>query len=338
MSTPHPEQIEELLPRYCEGLATADERQMVERWMEQSEENRKTVRQIYALYLATDTTVVMRKVDTEAALKRVKKQMNQSKRTNWWMWAQRIAAVLILPLLLATCWLYVTRNGMGDVELLEVRTNPGMTTSLTLPDGTRVFLNSESSLVYPSRFNEKKRRVRLTGEAYFEVTPDSDKRFIVSTPHQTQVEVLGTCFNVEAYSQSDKISTTLVKGKVDFLFDKDNRQEKVRLTPGQKVIYNSSTHDIQLLRTSGESETSWKEGKIVFRDTPLEEGLHMLEKRYHVAFTIRNERLKENSFTGTFTNQRLERILEYFRLSSQIRWKYIDSPCMTDEKNQIEIY
>ncbi len=338
MSTPHPEQIEELLPRYCEGLATPDERQMVERWMEQSEDNRKAVRQIYALYLATDTTAVMRKVDTEAAWKRVEKRMNQSKRINWWMWTQRIAAVLTLPLLLATCWLYMTRYSMEDVEFLEARTNPGMTTSLTLSDGTRVFLNSESSLIYPSRFCGEKRSVRLTGEAYFEVTPNPDKRFIVSTPHQTQVEVLGTCFNVEAYSQSDKISTTLVKGKVDFLFDKDNKQEKVRLMPGQKVIYDSSTHEVQLFRTSGESETSWKEGKIVFRDTPLEEGLHMLEKRYHVAFTIRNERLKEYSFTGTFTNQRLERILEYFRLSSQIHWKYIDSPCITDEMNRIEIY
>ena len=89
---------------------------------------------------------------------------------------------------------------------------------------------------------------------------------------------------------------------------------------------------------SGESEIAWKEGKIIFRNTPLEEGLRMLEKRYNVEFIIKNNRLKGDSFTGTFTNQRLERILEYFRLSSQIRWRYLDSPDMKDEKSKIEIY
>ena len=70
----------------------------------------------------------------------------------------------------------------------------------------------------------------------------------------------------------------------------------------------------------------------------MEEGLRMLEKRYNVEFIIKNDRLKGDSFTGTFTNQRLERILEYFRLSSQIRWRYLDSPDMKDEKSKIEIY
>ena len=78
--------------------------------------------------------------------------------------------------------------------------------------------------------------------------------------------------------------------------------------------------------------------KIIFRNTPLEEGLRMLEKRYNVEFIIKNDRLKGDSFTGTFTNQRLERILEYFQLSSQIRWRYLDSPDIKDEKSKIEIY
>ena len=94
----------------------------------------------------------------------------------------------------------------------------------------------------------------------------------------------------------------------------------------------------ELYATSGESETAWKEGKIIFRNTPLEEGLRMLEKRYNVEFIIKNDRLKGDSFTGTFTNQRLERILEYFQLSSQIRWRYLDSPNIKDEKSKIEIY
>ena len=77
--------------------------------------------------------------------------------------------------------------------MMEVKTSPGMTTSLTLPDGTIVYLNSESSLSYPSRFNGDFRRVTLSGEAYFEVAKDPEKNFILSTTHQSQIEVLGTC-------------------------------------------------------------------------------------------------------------------------------------------------
>jgi ferric-dicitrate binding protein FerR (iron transport regulator) len=129
-----------------------------------------------------------------------------------------------------------------------------------------------------------------------------------------------------------------VEGKIGFIFTQDNVSKKVLMDPGQKLVYDSRDCKVQLYATSGESETAWKEGKIIFRNTPLEEGLRMLEKRYNVEFIIKNDRLKGDSFTGTFTNQRLERILEYFQLSSQIRWRYLDSPNIKDEKSKIEIY
>ena len=143
--------IEELLPRYCEGLATEEERLQVETWMDESEENRRMAKQIHALYLATDTVHIMTKVDTEKALTKVKSRMtgNRQRKTTWWEWAQRAAAVLFIPLLVT---LMVQHWGGSEQELaqmMEVKTNPGMMTSLTLPDGTLVFLNSESTLSYP---------------------------------------------------------------------------------------------------------------------------------------------------------------------------------------------
>lgn len=332
--------IEELLPRYCEGLATEEERLQVEMWMDESEENRRMAKQIHALYLATDTVHIMTKVDTEKALTKVKSRMtgNRQRKTTWWEWAQRAAAVLFIPLLVT---LMVQHWGGSEQELaqmMEVKTNPGMMTSLTLPDGTLVFLNSESTLSYPSRFDSDTRNVTLQGEAYFEVAKNPEKKFIVSTSHQSQIEVLRTHFNVEAYEKEDRIAATLVEGKIGFIYSSDNGSKKVLMDPGQKLVYDIRDSKVQLYATSGESEIAWKEGKIIFRNTPLEEGLRMLEKRYNVEFIIKNDRLKGDSFTGTFTNQRLERILEYFQLSSQIRWRYLDSPDIKDEKSKIEIY
>ena len=332
--------IEELLPRYCEGVATEEERLQVEMWMSESDENRRMAKQIHALYLATDTVNVMKKVDTEKALLKVKSRMsgNRHKRTMWWQWTQRAAAILFIPLLVALMLQYWGGNEQELAQIMEVKTNPGMMTSLTLPDGTLVYLNSESTLSYPSRFDNDTRNVTLQGEAYFEVAKNPEKKFIVSTSHQSQIEVLGTHFNVEAYEKEARISATLVEGKIGFIYKSNDVSKKVLMDPGQKLVYDSKDNKVQLYATSGESEIAWKEGKIIFRNTPLEEGLRMLEKRYNVEFIIKNDRLKGDSFTGTFTNQRLERILEYFQLSSQIRWRHLDSSNIKDEKSKIEIY
>lgn len=222
--------------------------------------------------------------------------------------------------------------------MLEARTNPGMMTSVVLPDSTVVYLNSESTLRYPSTFEGRnQRKVELTGEAFFKVIKDVEKPFIVSTTHQSQIEVLGTSFNVEAYDDMSDVSTTLIEGKVNFSFQTGAQKKRVALKPGQKVVYDSTNGTTHLYETSGETETSWKDGKIIFNNTSLNDALHILSKRYNVVFTQTNAHLDE-SYTGTFTNQRLERILEYFQLASNIRWRYIDGKDASQQKTHIEIY
>lgn len=329
--------IELLLPHYCEGIATEEERRLVESWIQESEENRRIVKQMEMLYLAADTVHVMNKVNTEKALVKVKGRRIGKRRVAWWEWAQRVAAVLFLPLLAAFLAQYY--GGKSDVvQMLEARTNPGMTTSVVLPDSTVVYLNSESSLRYPSTFEgQSQRKVELTGEAFFKVTRNVEKHFIVSTPHQSQIEVLGTSFNVEAYTNMPDVSTTLIEGRVNFSFRSGSQKKQVALRPGQKVVYDSENGATHLYETTGETETSWKDGKIIFNNTPLKDALHILGKRYNVVFTQTNAHL-DDSFTGTFTNQRLERILEYFKLSSNIRWRYIDGEDPSQQKTHIEIY
>lgn len=329
--------IELLLPRYCEGIATAEEQRRVKDWMRESEENRRIVKQMEMLYLAADTVHVINKVNTEKALVKVKGKKIDRRKVAWWEWAQRVAAVLFLPLFAA--FLIEHYGGKNaEVQMLVARTNPGMTTSVVLPDSTVVYLNSESSLRYPSSFEDsRQRKVELKGEAYFEVTKNAEKHFIVTTAHRSQIEVLGTSFNVEAYEGSPDVSTTLIEGKVNFSFQEGARKKQVALKPGQKVIYDSKNGAMRLLETSGETETSWKDGKIIFNNTSLKDALHILEKRYNVVFRQTNPALNA-AFTGTFTNQRLERILEYFKLSSNIRWRYIDGKDASQKKTHIEIY
>ncbi|OCW93347.1 anti-sigma factor [Macellibacteroides sp. HH-ZS] len=338
METFNIDKIEEVLPRYCSGEATIEECRMVEEWIGQSEQNYLIVKQIYTIDQVLETVQMESKVDTEKALASVSRRMSREyPQVTWFTWVQRVAAILFIPLLITWSIGYFTPR-TEIAHMIEIKTNPGMTTTINLPDGSKVFLNSESSLTYPSFFSEDKRNVQLKGEAFFEVRKDPEHGFIVSTPNHTQIEVLGTTFNVEAFERDSFISTTLVEGKVRFAYQKNRQPATVVMKPGEKLMYNTTSSQIKLIQTNGETEIAWKDGKIIFQATPLPEVLRMLEKRFNVTFVLSNNRLRGEAFNGSFTNQRLERILEIFKISSNIKWRYLDTQDTTNERTKIEIY
>ena len=325
--------VEELLPRYCDGNVSAEEKEKVEIWIRQSEEHYKIAQQIQLIYLASDTIAIMDQVNTDNALDKVDGRIRRSQLKTLFMWGQRVAAILFIPLL-AAYLLEVIIPEKRDIRMLEVRTNPGMTTSLTLPDGTKVNLNSESSLVYPETFDGDLRSVGLEGEAFFEVVKNPEKRFVVTTPHNARVEVLGTSFNMEAVKWDSIVSTTLISGKVAFI----SRSGQVNMKPGEKLVYNIQADRASIYQTNGEAEISWKNGMIIFRKTPFEEALRMLTKRFNVDVVVSNNKYVKDFYTGSFTNHRLEQILDIFNASSGIKWRYIPSENQLDRKSKVEIY
>ena len=205
---------------------------------------------------------------------------------------------------------------------------------ITLEDGTIVHLNYNTTLRYPEHFSSKERMVFLEGEAYFEVAKDARRRFVVETPHQAQVEVHGTKFNLEAFALDSVVVTTLLEGRVDFVSAWGNMPMK----PGEKLVYHTHGNWMDKFLTDGEVESAWKDGRIVFHNTPFDEALRMLEKRYYVDFVVTNPEYEADSFTGTFTNQRLDRILEIFEISSGVRWRYVPRADKNEIKRKIEIY
>lgn len=330
--------IEELLLRYCEGLANAEETKLVEEWITESEENKQIVKQLLSINLAADGKGLLKSQDTERALQKVKGRIRKQKWYDKKIWIQRVAAILFLPLLIGYLLLWFG-NYSEAPQMLEVKTNPGMTTTVVLPDSTIVYLNSESSLCYPSRFSGKTRHVKMKGEAYFEVAKDKKKQFIVSTYNDSQVKVYGTKFNLEAYETDECITTTLLEGSVGFSFkNRNGTYKQVNIRPCQKLVYQPQKEKMSFYSTKGEMETAWKDGKIIFNDTPMVDVLHMLSKRFNVEFIISGDRLNNYSFTGMFTTQRLDRVLEYFEKSSKIHWRYVDNADITEKKQRIEIY
>lgn len=333
------EDMENLLLRYCEGETTKEETAWVEEWLEASDENRWMARRIQTIGLAADLAQTSPKIDVKKALEATHRKMKQGKTSRYQVFVrgmQRAAAILFIPLLISWCILYY--NGANEpAQMIEVRTNPGMITSVNLPDGTKVILNSSSSLQYPSRFTDENRAVKLMGEAFFSVKKDK-KEFVVDALNGSKIIVHGTEFNVEAYEGSETVQTTLVSGKVSFSYLNEGKREKLVMHPGQKAIYDLERSRVVLKSANVDVETCWKDGRLVFKNTPFEEVLKNLSKRYNVEFVLKNPSLKQHSFTATFVNQRLERILEIFRISTNIRFEYVEDGDLNAGRQVIEVY
>lgn len=326
-----PENIEKMLLRYCEGSLDYEEKKLVEDWIASDKEHEEIARNVHELYWATDTIRIMNEVDTEKALKKTDSILMKKKFSTVLLWTERIAAMLFLPLL--SVYLLQIKD-KAEPTMMEIRTSPGMTTAFVLPDGTNVSLNSSSVIRYPNFFTEDKREVELVGEAFFDVTKDPDKRFIVKTSGNERVEVLGTSFNMEAFPGDSILSTTLLEGKVKFYCSAGS----IEMKPGEKIIYNTNTSKGKLVKTSGKVETAWIDGTIIFDNTPFDEVLRMISKRFNVDFIVKNEKYRKDSFTGTFSTQRLEQVLGVFSISSKIRWRYMPTTKTEDKRSIIEVY
>lgn len=325
--------IEELLFRYCEGKLSGDGRKHVEEWISASKENEELAKTVHELYWAADTLSVMNKVDAGKALKKANGKLVRKKIKTVFLWSERAAAIMFIPLLYAYL-LQIKNTDVVEARMMEIRTNPGMTTAFVLPDGTNVSLNSGSVLRYPEFFSEDKREVELIGEAFFDVTKDPEKRFVVKTTGDERVEVLGTSFNMEAFPGDSILSTTLFEGKVRFVSDAGS----VQMNPGEKLVYNHNSSKVRLIKTNGNAEVAWKYGKIIFDNTPFNEVLRMLSKRFNVDFVVKNEKYRKDSFTGTFSTQRLEQVLDVFSISSNIKWRYVPTDKTEEKRSKIEVY
>ncbi len=170
--------------------------------------------------------------------------------------------------------------------VLELATPLGGIYQITLPDGTKVWLNAGSSLKYPMSFAKNERRVSLEGEAFFEVTKDSARPFKVLSKGQ-EIEVLGTAFNVNAYPDNTAIKTTLVNGKVKLSNDK-RYSEAIYLLPGQQST-NTNNGKIQLENVDTAPFTAWKEGLFYFDETPLSDALQQIGRWYNVEVKYKGE-------------------------------------------------
>lgn len=235
------------------------------------------------------------------------------------LWAQvaSLAAILIFGLILGSTVTYLTSKSKILSEQLVFETPRGEKSLVKLPDGSEVWLNANSRLVYHS-FSSNRRQVELKGEAFFKVARNEKAPFVVKTD-ECEVEVLGTTFNVMAYNEFGRKEITLLNGKVNIHID---GTEQV-LKPGQALILKD--HKVKIVEVNPLQASGWTENKFNFQNIPLSELMKRLENWYDVDITLDNSTGKEINFTGTFKNEEtIWQVLDAIKVYTPISYKKTD--------------
>jgi len=198
----------------------------------------------------------------------------------------------------------IPMNGGNPYEPITLVTPVGGEYKLILEDGSEVWLNADTRLIFPKRFEPEQRRVELDGEAYFKVAKESDRTFIVSLK-EMDIEVLGTEFNISAYNNDHFVKTTLVNGSINV--------ENNLLLPGEQADFNKDLKTFEIKKVDVNQYIAWKNGRFVFVHQSLEEISRVLSRWYDVEFVFSIALLKEIPFSGEFLRyESLNTVFEIF--------------------------
>lgn len=268
----------DLLFKFFEGKSSLDEEKKIREWMEESNSNfncfMKTRRE-YDIQILSGSNVIA----------------SNKKKLIPLQWIVGAAATIII-LIIGGIYLFNIENNIEQYNTIIVPA--GQRINLILSDNTNLWLNANTEFRYPTEFSKKNRTVYLDGEAYFEVSKDENKPFIVKTS-KGDVHVTGTSFNVEAYSKFDNFVTSLFEGGVD-IYIKDNKS--VTLFPNELDILENNQFLIKNITDN--DHYLWKDGLISFRNKGIEEILISLEKYFDIEIQINTSNLPQHTYTGKF--------------------------------------
>lgn len=309
-----------LLGRYLEGACTPEEEQQVRDWLEASEANRSAFAQFKTLWDTAATATPKPAVNVDAAWSTMQARMKasaeepkvipiteaeptqaESAPTGNRAWMLRVAAVLVIGLAVFGVW----RSQQGPEMTLLAATE---ITTVTLADGSRITLNTNATLEYPETW-EDTRDVTLTGEAFFEVTPDASKPFVIHTA-DANVRVLGTSFNVRALPDAPEVEVAVESGTVE-LYEPDNEADvKVTLEEGHKGIFSRKKKSVRKQESFEPTEAYWRAKMLIFKRTRLEKVALTLENLYGIDVAFSSDKITRCKLNTTFHDVPIDGIME----------------------------
>ncbi len=225
----------------------------------------------------------------------------------------RVAAILLVPVLIAFLLQYFNND---SVTLKTFTTPLAVQSTFELPDGTQVWLNAGSTLEFPDHFSKNERKVKLKGEAYFDVKKNGAS-FIVETQH-CEVEVLGTAFNVMTYDGSIP-AVTLDRGKVVV---KSNGENSTALNPGQQALIDTLDQQVRVKQVETNQFSAWRQHQLIFKHESLSQVVPQLERWYNLSIEITDPSLGQYEMTANIEYESFQEVMELMCLSMPIEYEF----------------
>ena len=290
---------EEVLVAFLKGELDAAQAAAVEAWYDRSAANRRMLGQVYYILYVSDRINDAAGIDVERSLRQFKRRMHAGRRISLRRSAVRIAAAAVIAAVLLAGGLTTVLLSKRLAQPVTVVTQLGERSQVVLPDGTKVWLNSSSSVEYVAPFFSRQRRVKMEGEAYFEVEHDRRAPFVVST-NGLDIEVLGTRFNIRNDDNEHRVTTVLLEGAVK-AYASGREQASVRLHPAQQLVFDTRTHAMRLTDCpSAERSINWIDGRFCFEHDTFGEIVAELKRYYNVDIRFMDNRLRDMRFSGNF--------------------------------------
>ena len=242
---------------------------------------------------------------------RIQKQKSRANSRITLLRAIKIAAVLLIAIVMGSTAYFMSQKQLVKKNMAEVIVNNLGLSQIELPDGTIVSLNRDTKINYPDKFGDDIREVSIEGEAFFEVTPNPSKPFIIHAGEAT-IKVLGTSFSVNAYPENDMVEVIVETGKVKFSKQQTNQQttHEVILDPGEKGTYVNASKELIKSTNNDPNFLAWKTHKLIFSETSLKEVIKQLNKVYRVRIETADPNLDNLLLNAHFEDESLDFILE----------------------------
>ena len=225
---------------------------------------------------------------------------------------------------------FVSRNSFHQMIAGStiVETKEGEKARIILSDSSEVILNSDSRVQYVGDYNLADRRVKLSGEAFFDISTNPEKPFVVQLDHMS-ISATGTRFNVFSFKNENRVEATLEEGAIRVSV---KGKEPINVRSGQQVVYFVNTGAVLVLDVNTDTYTSWKENMLRLNDTPLEEALRRIGRKYNVTFEVTNRDLLELKYTATFIDESVEEVMQMLKTVSPITYKIYYRTSVNDKQ------
>ena len=315
--------------KYLDGKASEQEREAVMDWVAKSEENRALFNRAKNFWVLSQLPVEKAsREEVVAFTSRIQRKVRIKR-----LAIVAAAASIVLALTFGISYKIESYKeqlalvGSQHPSMLEYTVNCGVKGLVVLPDGTRVRLNSDSHIKCPAYFTGKTREIEFAGEGYFDVVKDRQKPMVIKVGNGYSVVVKGTTFNLSSYKGEGRISALLLQGEIS-IRQESNRlfNREVKVMPNEMVTIQREKKKTTVSAVLESFPTvAWKDGWLIFEETPMNEVIRKLERWYGVRIVVSNGGINAKKFTGKFKDESLTQILDVMEMVQMCSYSIKDT-------------